>query len=89
MTYPNGNLEGMKRYYSVNELSQEIPKEDYSDSDSGDLEEEELPNYKKNKTDQIEDENVISLADNKGSEQKLISDTKNGEKNDNNELKNE
>jgi hypothetical protein len=76
MTYPNGNLEGMKRYYSVNELSQEIPKEDYSDSDSSDLEEEELPNYKKNKTVQIEDENVISLADNKGSEQKLISDTK-------------
>ena len=72
MTYPNGNLEGMKRYYSVNELSQEIPKEDYSDSDSSDLEEEELPNVKKNQTAQNEDDNLMSLADNKGSDTKLI-----------------
>jgi hypothetical protein len=34
MSYPNGNLEGIKRYYSIHELSQEIPQEDYSDSDS-------------------------------------------------------
>ena len=28
MNYPNGNLEGIKRYYSIHELSQEIPNED-------------------------------------------------------------
>ena len=66
MSYPNGNLEGMKRYYSVHELSQEIPKEDYSESDSSDLEEEELPNVYKSQTAHNEDDNLMSLADNKG-----------------------
>ena len=26
MTYPNGNLEGIKRYYSIHELFQELVK---------------------------------------------------------------
>ena len=65
MSYPNGNLEGIKRYYSIHELSQEIPKEDYSDSDS----ESSLP--KKNEEENKPSEENLLIENDERSKEKL------------------
>ncbi len=71
MSYPNGNLEGIKRYYSIHELSQEIPQEDYSDSDS----ESSLPK-KKEEENKPSEENLLSENDEKSKEKLTLNEVK-------------
>ena len=71
MSYPNGNLEGIKNYYTIHELSQEIPKEDYSDSDS----ESSIPK-KKEEENKPSEENLLTENDENSKEKLTLNEVK-------------